>query len=167
MQVLLVAAHEAPTARLVSCVEAAGLAVAAVDLLPLALIRALARTGRSRDEGVSAEGIVSFGGGVTAIAVHEGGIPRFVRVLGSGGRELTDAISAELNIPTETAEALKRQLGAQRRRARDVVHAPRSSVRSRCCSTKSAARSTTTATSRARRGCCASSSPAARRSSPG
>ena len=109
MQVLLVAAHEAPTARLVACVESAGLSVAAVDLLPLALIRALTHSAMG-DNGVSAEGIVSFGGGVTAIAVHEGGIPRFVRVLGSGGRELTDAISAELNIPTETAEALKRQL---------------------------------------------------------
>jgi type IV pilus assembly protein PilM len=60
---------------------------------------------------VGAEGIVSFGGGVTAIAVHEGGVPRFVRVLGTGGRELTDAIASELDLPPETAEALKRQLG--------------------------------------------------------
>ena len=59
-----------------------------------------------------AEGIVSFGGGVTAIAVHEVGVPRFVRVLGTGGRELTDAIANELDLPPETAEALKRQLGA-------------------------------------------------------
>jgi type IV pilus assembly protein PilM len=105
MQVLLVAAHEAPTLRLISAVEAAGLSVAAVDLVPLALIRALAHSG---SEG--AEGIVSFGGGVTAIAVHEAGVPRFVRVLGTGGRELTDAIAADLNVPGETAEALKRQL---------------------------------------------------------
>ena len=63
---------------------------------------------------------MSFGGGVTAIAVHEVGVPRFVRVLGTGGRELTDAIAAELDLPPETAEALKRQLGAvwQRRVAR-------------------------------------------------
>ena len=54
---------------------------------------------------------MSFGGGVTAIAVHEGGVPRFVRVLGTGGRELTDAIATELDLPPETAEALKRQLG--------------------------------------------------------
>jgi type IV pilus assembly protein PilM len=127
MQVLLVAAHEAPTARLVSCVESAGLAVAAVDLLPLALIRALTPPAAG-EESPSAEGIVSFGGGVTAIAVHEGGIPRFVRVLGSGGRELTDAISAELNMPTETAEALKRQLGQSDdelvTRARSAIERP-------------------------------------------
>src|SRR5262249_60916987 len=56
------------------------------------------------------EGIVSFGGGVTAICVHENGVPQFVRVLGTGGRELTDAIATALSAPPETAEALKRAL---------------------------------------------------------
>ena len=129
MQVLLVAAHEAPTVRLVAAVEEAGFPVAAVDLVPLALIRALASTEPSEDgEAPGGEGIVSFGGGVTAIAVHEGGIPRFVRVLGSGGRELTDAIAAELNMPTETAEALKRQLAQEGDelvgRARNAIERP-------------------------------------------
>jgi type IV pilus assembly protein PilM len=120
MQVLLVAAYEATVARLVSAVEAGGLEVGAVDLIPLALTRALARPAAvmahaaggsiAVDEGVGAEGIVSFGGGVTAIAVHEDGVPQFVRVLGSGGRELTDAIATDLGIPTEAAEALKRAL---------------------------------------------------------
>ena len=127
MHVLLAAVQEATVARLVTAVEAGGLQVAAVDLVPLALIRPLARAvpdlalvgaGAGGDSGVAladgvvgAEGIVSFGGGVTAIAVHEGGVPRFVRVLGTGGRELTDAIASELDLPPETAEALKRQLG--------------------------------------------------------
>ena len=120
MQVLLVAAYEATVTRLVSAVEAGGLEVGAVDLIPLALTRALARpvaamahaTGGSIaiDESAGAEGIVSFGGGVTAIAVHENGVPQFVRVLGSGGRELTDAIAIDLGIPAESAEALKRSL---------------------------------------------------------
>src|SRR5467141_2391185 len=119
MQVLLVAAYEATVARLVSAVEAGGLEVGAVDLIPLALTRALARSvpamalagagSAALDEGggAGAEGIVSFGGGVTAIAVHENGVPQFVRVLGSGGRELTDAIATDLGVPAETAEALK------------------------------------------------------------
>jgi len=133
MHVLLAAVQEATVLRLVAAVEAGGLQVAAVDLVPLALIRPLARTvpdlaliGSSvgvdhsaeaaggvalADPGPGAEGIVSFGGGVTAIAVHEVGVPRFVRVLGTGGRELTDAIANELDLPPETAEALKRQLG--------------------------------------------------------
>jgi type IV pilus assembly protein PilM len=124
MQVLLAAAQEATIMRLVSAVEAGGLQVAAVDLIPLALTRALARPVPAlaaapsgggvalADDGVGAEGIVSFGGGVTAIAVHEGGVPRFVRVLGSGGRELTDAIAHDLDVPVETAEALKRAIAA-------------------------------------------------------
>jgi len=62
------------------------------------------------DDSVGAEGIVSFGGGVTAIAVHENGVPQFVRVLGSGGRELTDAIATDLGVSAETAETLKRAL---------------------------------------------------------
>jgi type IV pilus assembly protein PilM len=137
MHVLLAAVQEATALRLVAAVEAGGLQVAAVDLVPLALIRSLAGSARDRalvgaavaaHEGApvpadgggvalaersgGAEGIVSFGGGVTAIAVHELGVPRFVRVLGTGGRELTDAIASELDLPPETAEALKRQLGA-------------------------------------------------------
>jgi type IV pilus assembly protein PilM len=120
MQVLLVAAYAATVIKLVSAVEAGGLQVGAVDLIPLALTRALARPvsamalaaagGVAVEEAVGAEGIVSFGGGVTAIAVHEDGVPQFVRVLGSGGRELTDAIAADLGVPAETAEALKRAL---------------------------------------------------------
>ncbi len=134
MHVLLAAVQEATVLRLVAAVEAGGLQVAAVDLVPLALIRSLAGSARDRalvgaavaahdaadgaggvaiaERSGGAEGIVSFGGGVTAIAVHELGVPRFVRVLGTGGRELTDAIASELDLPPETAEALKRQLGA-------------------------------------------------------
>ncbi len=135
MHVLLAAVQEATVLRLVAAVESGGLQVAAVDLVPLALIRPLARSGRDLAlvgagavelggepqagggvglaDSPGAEGIVSFGGGVTAIAVHEVGVPRFVRVLGTGGRELTDAIASELDLPPETAEALKRQLGGE------------------------------------------------------
>jgi type IV pilus assembly protein PilM len=109
MQVLLAAAHSATVTRLVDAVEGAGLGVESVDLVPLALIRSLAHS--VSDNGHGAEGIVSFGGGVTCVVVHENGIPRFVRVLGSGGRELTDAVAAGLEVPFETAESIKRQVG--------------------------------------------------------
>jgi type IV pilus assembly protein PilM len=42
--------------------------------------------------------------------VHELGIPRFVRILGSGGRSVTDAIARDLELTTDQAEAVKRQL---------------------------------------------------------
>ncbi len=106
-RVLLAAAHRQMVTSLVGAVRAAGLSVAAVDLVPLALIRAIGR--RVADNGSGAEAIVSIGGGVTVMVVHEAGLPRFVRVLGLGGRLLTEAIGRELQIPFDQAEALKRQ----------------------------------------------------------
>jgi type IV pilus assembly protein PilM len=144
MQVLLVAAYESAITKLVSAIEAGGLDVGAVDLIPLALTRALARPipamatvgadGMPMAGGsIGAEGIVSFGGGVTAISVHENGVPQFVRVLGTGGRELTDAIATDLGVPPETAEALKRALANPQpdemvARARTAVDRPLSAL---------------------------------------
>ncbi|MCU1426931.1 MAG: type pilus assembly protein PilM [Actinomycetia bacterium] len=112
MRVLLAAAQGATVQRLVAAVEAGGLIVDAVDLLPLALIRALGQPATAMGDHPGAEAIVSFGGGVTAIAVHEDRVPRFVRVLGTGGRELTEAIAAEVELPFDNAESLKRQLAS-------------------------------------------------------
>jgi type IV pilus assembly protein PilM len=107
MRVLLAAAQQTMVETLVRAVESAGLAVDAVDLIPLALIRSLG----AGSAFVGAEGIVSLGGGTSCVIVHEAGVPRFVRVLGSGGRQLTDAISASLELAPDAAESIKRQIG--------------------------------------------------------
>jgi type IV pilus assembly protein PilM len=107
-RVLLAAAHKDLIASLTGAVRAAGLSVAAVDLVPLALVRSVGR--RVSDNGGGAEAIVSIGGGVTVVVVHELGIPRFVRILGSGGRSVTDAIARDLELSTDQAEAVKRQM---------------------------------------------------------
>ena len=108
-RILLAAAHREMVANLVGAVQNAGLTVTAVDLVPLALIRAIGR--RVSDNGSGAEAIVSIGGGVTVVVVHEAGLPRFVRVLGLAGRSVTEAIARDLGIPFDQAEALKRQTG--------------------------------------------------------
>jgi type IV pilus assembly protein PilM len=107
IRVLLAAARRDTVSTVVHAVRAAGLTVSAVDLVPLALVRAIGR--RVSDNGNGAEAIVSVGGGVTTIVVHEAGLPRFVRILGSGGRGLTDAIARDMALTVEQAEALKRQ----------------------------------------------------------
>jgi type IV pilus assembly protein PilM len=107
MRVLLAAAQATLVDNLVRAVESAGLAVDAVDLIPLALIRSLG----TRIGFAGAEGIVSLGGGTTCVVVHEAGVPRFVRVLGSGGRQLTEAISGALDLTSDAAESIKRQIG--------------------------------------------------------
>ncbi len=107
-RVLLAAAHKDLIRNLTGAVRAAGLPVAGVDLVPLALVRSVGR--RVSDNGGGVEAIVSVGGGVTVVVIHELGIPRFVRILGSGGRNVTDAISRELELTGDQAEAIKRQL---------------------------------------------------------
>ncbi len=109
-RVLLAAAHKDLIRNLTGAVRAAGLPVAGVDLVPLALVRSVGR--RVSDNGGGVEAIVSVGGSVTVVVIHELGIPRFVRILGSGGRNVTDAISRELELTGDQAEAIKRQLDA-------------------------------------------------------
>jgi type IV pilus assembly protein PilM len=106
-RVLLAAAHRETVQRVVDSVRGAGLRVGAVDVVPLALVRALARYDTPAEPG--AEAIVSFGGGTTVVVVHEAGLPRFVRILGTGGRALTDAIARDLELAPDAAESVKRQ----------------------------------------------------------
>ena len=108
-RVLLAAAPRTLVERHVAAVAAAGFDVESVDLGPLAALRSAATVD---DASAGAEAIIVFGGGVTSVVVHEGGVPRFVRVIGSGGRALTAAIAASLDVPTDTAESLKRQIGS-------------------------------------------------------
>lgn len=107
VRVLLAGTHRETVRTLTGAVRAAGLTVGAVDLVPLALIRAIGRS--AGDNGGGAEAIVSVGGGVSVVVVHELGLPRFVRILGIGGRTLTDAVARDLELSTDQAEALKRQ----------------------------------------------------------
>ena len=55
----------------------------------------------------TAEALVEVGAGVTNIVVHQGGVPRFVRILLQGGTDITAAIADRLGLPTEQAEQIK------------------------------------------------------------
>jgi type IV pilus assembly protein PilM len=107
-RVLVAAAHRDVVTGVIAAVEGAGLRAAAVDLVPFALIRALASPTAPEGE---AEAIVSIGADVTTVVVHEAGIPRIVRIVAVGGNVITDTISQDLGVPTETAEGLKRRVG--------------------------------------------------------
>src|SRR5204863_8238451 len=104
MHVLLAAAQHDVVAGHLAALEVAGLRPAAVDVLPLALLRAVPVTGED-----GTEAVVSVGAGVTTVIVREAGVPRFVRVLGVGGDDITSAIEADLGCDAEYAEHLKRQ----------------------------------------------------------
>jgi type IV pilus assembly protein PilM len=108
-RILLVAAHKGMINALVEAALAAKLDPVGIDLTPFAVIRAVG-TG---DEGLNLdssgdEAIIDIGAQVTSICVHDRGITRFVRMLPSGGRDITLALASSLQIDEEIAERLKR-----------------------------------------------------------
>jgi type IV pilus assembly protein PilM len=110
MRILLVAAQSDMVRSLLAAVDGAGLSASLVDVIPFALIRALASTEITfGDAEATSEAIVCVGGGVTNVVVHDRGVPRFVRMLITGGNEITEAIASELHIDPDTAEDLKRR----------------------------------------------------------
>lgn len=104
---LLVAATKDTVRANVDAVEAAGLKPVMVDLTALALTRALAR-GPLAERTVA---LVDLGARITTVVIVDHGRPRFVRVLPTGGQDMTDAISSAMGIPDADAEALKYQVG--------------------------------------------------------
>ena len=104
-RLLLTAVHRETVGALLGAVKAAGITVSGVDLLPLALIRALRP---APGEPGSAEAIVSVGAGVTTVVVHEAGVPRLVRIVAVGGDAITEAVSRETAVTLGEAEAGKR-----------------------------------------------------------
>jgi type IV pilus assembly protein PilM len=89
--------------------EKAGLTPVMVDLTSFAVIRSLADADHL-GMGAQVEALVDVGARVTNIVVHQGGVPRFVRILLMGGQDVTDAVAERMGVPQEQAEALKQQL---------------------------------------------------------
>lgn len=110
MKVLLVAAQRDMVNAFVSVALEAGLDPAAVDLSPFANLRVLGSTTpllASRES----EALIDIGAGVTNVVVHEGGKPRFVRILPMGGDDITEALASGLSIPWDEAQTVKARVG--------------------------------------------------------
>lgn len=104
---LLVAAVKDAVLGNVNAVQLAGLHPVEVDLVPFALSRVLLRGANST--GTTA--VIDIGASTTIVTVCTGGVPQFVRIIPTGGDDLTTALSTRLNIPMENADALKRSTG--------------------------------------------------------
>lgn len=110
MRILLVAAQRDMVESLVAALSAASVRPSLIDVGPFALLRALGDpTAAMLGEPGDAEALVSVGAGVTTVVVHEQGVPQFVRILVSGGLDVTEAIAAALDVDIDTAEDLKRR----------------------------------------------------------
>jgi len=109
LRVLLVAAARDMVGSAVDAVTRAGLEPSMVDLNSFAVLRSLiSDTGLGS---VEAEALVDLGASVTNIVVHQGGVPRFVRILLMGGSDITDAVAERLGVPVDQAESLKQTAG--------------------------------------------------------
>lgn len=109
LRILLVAAHKPMISALVEAVQMAKLEPASIDLTPFAIVRAVGTSDEGLDlEHTGDEAIVDVGAHVTAICVHDRGVTRFVRILPSGGRDISLAISRGLGVDDDAAEQLKR-----------------------------------------------------------
>jgi type IV pilus assembly protein PilM len=109
LRLLLVAAQKAMVDTLVTSATNAKLEPMGLDLVPFAMVRAVGATGAGMElERAGDEAVVDVGAHVTNIVVHAAGETRFVRILPSGGRDITVAIARALTVEDEVAERLKR-----------------------------------------------------------
>lgn len=109
LRILLVAAQKIMINSVVAAVEAAKLEPVGIDLTPFALVRAVGTGDESLDlDTPGDEAVIDVGAHVTNICVHDRGVTRFVRILPSGGRDITLAISRGLGVEDDAAERLKR-----------------------------------------------------------
>src|SRR2546425_5003351 len=110
VRILLVAAQKTMIQQIVAAAEMARLRPVGLDLVPFAIVRSVGSIdGMGLDDnGGGDEAIVEIGADVTSISVHAWGVPRFVRILPSGGRDVTAAVARALGVSDEEAEALKR-----------------------------------------------------------
>jgi type IV pilus assembly protein PilM len=104
-RIVLAAAYRDSIDRYVAACDEAGIQVAAVDLEAFALLRAVApATARDEEAAVVA---VTIGHDRTTLAISDGVVCDFTRLLEWGGANLEDAIARELGVTEEEAGRLK------------------------------------------------------------
>ena len=103
-RVVLAAAYRDSIDRYVAACKEAGIEVAAVDLEAFALLRAVAPAA-ARDE-QAAVVAVTIGHDRTTLAISDGVVCDFTRVLEWGGANLEDAIARELGLSADEARQL-------------------------------------------------------------
>jgi type IV pilus assembly protein PilM len=108
LRILLVAAQRGMVSALVAAATAAKLDPVGVDLTPFALVRSVGMFEGLDLDVQGDEAVVDVGAHVTNICVHDRGLTRFVRILPSGGRDVTLAIARGLGVEDDAAERLKR-----------------------------------------------------------
>jgi type IV pilus assembly protein PilM len=107
---LLVAAAKSAVLANINATQAAGLNPIDVDLIPFALARALLHG----DTGRGTVALVNVGAVTTCVVVATNGIPQFVRIIPSGGQDVTNALISTNGLNAASAEEIKGTKGLVR-----------------------------------------------------
>jgi type IV pilus assembly protein PilM len=110
-RVLLAAAYKEPIDHYVEACRAAGLELSSIDVEAFALLRAVTpRNGHGEDAPTVASVVVSIGHDRSTLAISDGTVCDFMRVLDWGGSKLEAAIARELGLTMPEAAELKLEL---------------------------------------------------------
>jgi type IV pilus assembly protein PilM len=104
---LLIAAIKSTVLDNVNAVRAAGLVPAQVDLIPFALSRVILRGNFAR----GTVALIDIGATTTNVVVATAGVPQFVRMIPTGGEDVTRALVGRLEIGQQQADNIKRARG--------------------------------------------------------
>ena len=108
-RILMAAAYRESVDRFVAACRAANVELAGIDLEAFALLRAVAPAGQSAAEKPVALVAVSLGHDRSTLAISDGTVCEFTRVLEWGGGKLESAVAFELGVtPDEAHELLLR-----------------------------------------------------------
>jgi type IV pilus assembly protein PilM len=121
-RVLLVVAHRELVERYVAACRKAGLKLVGVDLEAFALLRALADPA-SPPAGDAGVVCITIGHDRSTLAVSDGRVCEFTRVLAWGGSSLDAAVARVLDMTPSAAEPIRRTLSLDDAGATDVVDA--------------------------------------------
>ncbi|MBI3947347.1 MAG: type IV pilus assembly protein PilM [Armatimonadetes bacterium] len=110
MNTVVAAAPRAPVEARVAALEAAGLDALAMDIEPLALVRALIECRPGRAERKASSAILDMGAGHTDVTVVRGSDYRFTRPIPFGGEGITEVVRQAVQCEVEQAEALKMEI---------------------------------------------------------
>lgn len=125
IQGLLVAAAKDAVLNNIKAARLAGLDTVDVDLLPFAVSRVAIH-------GASASGtvvLVDVGAGTTSVIIATNGVPQFLRLIPTGGMDLTQGLATRLETNLVEADRVKRSIGlsavpvaAENQRALEVIY---------------------------------------------
>lgn len=117
--------------RLIDVVESAGWEPIAIDVEPLAMVRASANQLRREADQSARVMMINVGYGHTAIAIAQGQDTMMVKYVDVGGRTFDEELAKHLQMPVADAARMRRQEGDRRieRRDPEIVQAIEESLR--------------------------------------